>query len=263
MKKSRILSALLLCAALLLSVPVASARASAPVLPVRPEETDGPGTPVALSAKEQYEANIFLSNFSEQGFWAGKTTPFESSAATEAELFSFAHRWAKINRPAAIRYSESYECLSLEDVNAIVDRYFDRDTSLSPANGTDYSAALGMGRFDWDHVWFSGGWFYYPAADGESHPGFSVVTEKQLYPNNRSTLFFTVYELDLDIYWTYNGIPAEYYSLTPAEAAARAAKGEITPIGQGEAFCSPCTLEKQQRESYMLLRYTLYPSDVD
>ena len=267
MKQRQWLSILLLAALWTACLaPGGTALAGAPTLLVPPQAgaaNGGTGTPVSLTATQQYEANIFLSNFSEQGFASGTDGPFDTKAAGEAELFSFAHRWAKINRRSAISYSGSYEVMTLAAVNEILERYLEGDCALNPAEGTDYSAALGMGHFDWDHCWYSGGCFYYPAADGESYNCFTVVTEKLQYPSGLSTLCFTVYELDLSLYWEHNGIPAEYYRLTPAEAAQRAQKGEITPMRMGEALCSPWLLTAQNRESYRLLRYELYPLDMD
>ncbi len=224
--------------------------------------TEEQGAPVSLTPTQQYEANIFLSNFSEQSFWAGQSEPFESCAASEAALFDFAHSWAKINRRSAIGYSGSYEVMTREAVNDILERYLDRGATLKPADYTDYSVALGMGLYDWDRCWYYGGCFYYPAADGEGHPCFSVVTEKLQYPDKRCKLYFTVYELDWDIYWANDCVPADYYRLTPAEAAQLAQQGVLTPLRMGEATCSPLVLADSGRESYRLLSYWLYPLDI-
>ena len=218
--------------------------------------------PVSLTAQQQYEANIFLSNFSEQGFCEYGAESFDAAEASDAQLFAFAHLWAKINRRAAIGYSGSYETMSLDAVNSIVNRYIWREGLLQPAEGTNYSAELGMGHYDWDRCWYSGGYFYYPAADGESFNRFTVVEEAERYPDGRCLLRFTVYELDLQRYWDNNGIPSEYYWLTPFGAAQRAAWGEITPMRMGEALCMP-RVQQDGRQTYALVRYTIYPLDVD
>lgn len=239
----------------------APAPTEEPVIPVEESagpveepaaQTEEPGLPLTLTAEEQYEANIFLSNFSEQGF---PSYPVAPDADKEAQLFRFAHLWAKINRRSAISYDGAFEVMSLESVNDILGRYFGE--GISPADGTEYSAALGMGHFDWDRCWYAGGLFYYPAADGEAYNRFTVVDSAEALTGSRTRFRFTIYELDLDRYWDSGVIPGEYYRLTPEEAAQRAAAGEITPMRTGTAYALPCYLASSGRESYNLVSYTL------
>ena len=233
---------------------------SEPVPEPTPEIADE-GVPLAFTDTQQYEANIFLSNFSEQGFCSAPSARFDSADTSVARLFAFAHLWAKINRRSAIAYEGSYETMTRGDFIDIVDRYFDLDLVPEPTEGKDYSAELGMGNYDWDHCWYSGGRFYYPAADGESYTGFSVVNEARGLSDGHVLLSFTVYELDLQIYWDNNGIPGLYYRLSPGEAAQRAALGEITAMRTGRALCVPFRLEASGRESYRLVSYELDPLD--
>ena len=208
--------------------------------------------PLPLSAQRQYEANLFLSNFSEQGFGQrpGAGT-FVSSEASVAQLFS----WAKINKRSAISYEGNYEVMTREDYVDIVRRYFDLDAVPEPAEGADFSAEFGMGRYDWDHCWYENGRFYYPAADGESHTCFSVADSAETADGRYTRFRFTIYALDLQIYWDNNGIPDAYYHLTPSEAAARVAAGEISLVGTGTADAGTFYLESSGRQSWRLLRY--------
>lgn len=216
---------------------------------------DGAQEEWMLSDQEQYEANIFLSNFSEQGFsLRGEGWTAEAS---DAELFRFAHLWAKINRHELIGYENDFEIMDLDAVNLIVDRFF-LGRRLSPAEGTDYSADLGMGRFDWDRCFYRNGKFYYPAADGESRNCFTVVDRAMSDANGHSTFFFTIYELDLDIYWRKGEIPGEYYRLRPEEAAQRAEAGEIHRVREGYAVCVTRTRPDNGRQGYSLLYYLVY-----
>ncbi len=237
------------------SAPAEPPASDPPAPEPTPMPTPEPGQPRSLSAEEQYEANIFLSNFSEQGFGLGRFAGFDSSEAGEAQLFSFAHLWAKINRHDAISYKDSYETMTLEDVNDILGRFF--ALTIQPEEGTDYSAELGIGNFDWNHCWYEGGVFYYPGADGESHTGFTVVDAAESLPGSRTRFRFTAYELNLDIYYDNLGIPQTYYRLTPEEAVQRMAAGEITPIYTGTAVCEPCYLAQSGRESYILDSYLI------
>ena len=213
---------------------------------------------LTLNDQEQYEANIFLSNFSEQNFYGrypGET--FEAEKASEAVLFHFAHLWAKINRQSAISYKDGYEAMTREAVNEITGRFFGQ--VLDPVSGTDYSEELGIGRFDWNHCWYADGLYYYPAADGESYNRFSVVTEAAELPGQLLRFRFTFYELDLDVYWDNLGIPDAYYWLSPEECRMPGA-AEITPVGTGTALCSRCQLMDSGRESYQLISYELDPA---
>ena len=179
---------------------------------------------------------------------------FDADDTSEAQLFSFAHLWAKINRHSAISYDGGYETMTRENVNEIVGRYF--GLGISPADGTDYSAALGMGNYDWDHCWYEGGVFYYPAADGEAYNHFTVVDSAEALSGSRTRFRFTVYELDLDRYWA-DGVANEYYRLTPAEAVQHMTAMEIVPVRTGVAVVLPCYLESSGRESYILVSYEL------
>ena len=234
-------------------IPAAPAE-EAPVQEPEAAPTEEPGQPISLSAEQQYEANIFLSNFSEQWFCEYPFDRFDADDTSEAQLFSFAHLWAKINRHSAISYDGGYETMTRENVNEIVGRYF--GLGISPADGTDYSAALGMGNYDWDHCWYEGGVFYYPAADGEAYNHFTVVDSAEALSGSRTRFRFTVYELDLDRYWA-DGVANEYYRLTPAEAVQHMTAMEIVPVRTGVAVVLPCYLESSGRESYILVSYEL------
>ena len=235
--------------------PAPAAETPAPETPA-PEPTD-PGVLTALNGTQQYEANVFLSNFGEQGFaWSG---PFEAADAGVVQLFAFAHLWAKINSRSKIFYENNFEVMTRDDYTEIVKRYFALEQVPEPAEGEDFSEAFGMGNFDWDRSWYAGGRFYFPAADGESHTGFCVADEAYKLPDGNWRFRFTVYELDLDIYWDNNGIPGAYYRLTPAEAAQREAKGEISVRYAGTALCEPYRIASSGRDSYRLVRYERDP----
>ena len=198
-----------------------------------PAET---GDPFTLSETQQYAANLSLSNFSEQWFCEiGTFDHYDSADTSIAQLFSFAHLWAKINRPTELDYPED----------------------LQPIEGEDYSAALGIGTFDWNHCWYENGRFYYPAGDGESYNRFTVVDEAYRINDGTCRFRFTIYELDLDIYFDELGIPSKYYHLTPAEAAQLAANGTITAVHTGTAVCSPIYWQSSGREMYLLEYYEL------
>ena len=122
-----------------------------------PAET---GDPFTLSETQQYAANLSLSNFSEQWFCEiGTFDHYDSADTSIAQLFSFAHLWAKINRPTELEYRDSYETMTRETFFEIIGPRIAYPEDLQPIEGEDYSAALGIGTFDWNHCWYENGSF--------------------------------------------------------------------------------------------------------
>ena len=228
-------------------------------LTATPTET---GDPFTLSEAQQYAANLSLSNFSEQWFCEiGTFDHYDSADTSIAQLFSFAHLWAKINRPTEMEYRGSYETMTRETFFEIIGPRIAYPADLQPIEGEDYSAALGIGTFDWNHCWYENGRFYYPAGDGESYNRFTVVDDAYRLNDGTCRFRFTIYELDLDIYFDELGIPSKYYHLTPAEAAQLAANGTITAVHTGTAVCSPIYWQSSGREMYLLEYYELDHTD--
>ena len=224
-----------------------------------PTET---GDPFTLSETQQYAANLSLSNFSEQWFCEiGTFDHYDPADTSIAQLFSFAHLWSKINRPTEMEYRDGYETMTRETFFEIIGPRIAYPEDLQPIEGEDYSAALGIGTFDWNHCWYENGRFYYPAGDGESYNRFTVVDEAYKLQDGTCRFRFTIYELDLDIYFDELGIPSKYYHLTPAEAAQLAANGTITAVHTGTAVCSPIYWQSSAREMYQLAYYALDHTD--
>ena len=223
--------------------------------PASDETPKTPGT-LSLTDKQRYEANIFLSNFSEQGFCEYGSRSFNAADATDAQVYSFAHLWAKINRNRAIGYKNEYETMTLDLVNEIAGRYLELGRKLNPADGTDYSKELGMGNYDWDRVWFEDGLFFFPAADGEIHTGFTVVREARSLLGGLVSFDFDTYDMDIDSYFDKDGIPKDYYYMTSEDARQLASTGEISRRGSGKAVCAPKTLDNG-RETYGLISYSI------
>ena len=228
-------------------------------LTANPTET---GDPFTLPETQQYAANLSLSNFSEQWFCEiGSFDHYDSADTSIAQLFSFAHLWSKINRPTEMEYRDGYETMTRETFFEIIGPRIAYPEDLQPVEGEDYSAALGIGTFDWNHCWYENGRFYYPAGDGESYNRFTVVDEAYKLQDGTCRFRFTIYELDLDIYFDELGIPSKYYHLTPAEAAQLAANGTITAVHTGTAVCSPLYWQSSGREMYLLEYYELDHTD--
>ena len=194
---------------------------------------------ISMSPDQQYEANIFLSNFAEQFF--GDYSEFEESAATKA--VHFAHIWSKLNDHDSIRYKQqngsSYEVLTLEQIRAVIDRYFYLPVSDS---------ALEKGLLYPEHSFYQNGEFWFEAADGESYNRFAVADRLTLLSDETYEISFTVYEVDLMEYFD-QGVSSDYYHLTSQEAAGAG----FTRIASGTALALPHSY--RDRATYQLLEY--------
>ena len=211
-----------------------------------------------LSDTQQYAANLSLSNFSEQWFCESRAFDHYDAANTSiAQLYMFARLWNKINRPTEIEYKDGYETMTRETFFEIIGPRIDYPNELELVEGEDFSDAFGIGNFDWNRSWYENGRFYYPAGDGESYNRFTVVEEAYKLHDGSYRFRFTIYELDLDIYWDEQGVPPKYYHLTPAEAEKYAAEGTITAVRKGTAVCSPIYWESSGKEMYLLEYYEL------
>ena len=101
-------------------------------LSANPTET---GDPYPLSETQQYAANLSLSNFSEQWFCEmGTFDHYDPADTSIAQLFSFAHLWAKINRPTEMEYIDGYETMTRETFFEIIGprRRWSTETGMRP-----------------------------------------------------------------------------------------------------------------------------------
>lgn len=191
-----------------------------------------------LDADSQYWANIFVSDFVEQGKY-----DFPTDGGSDFELASFAHMFCKINRRDALRFDGNYDSFSLDTVNEICRRFFGRE--IHPSDGVLYENQWGM---QWT---YENGTFRFPSGDGESYNRFAVVDSYLRRAGGNVTLGYTVYELDLDEYWK-SGMDSALYHMDPAKAEAAAAAGRITRVGSGTAEVLP--IEQSGHDGYYLYR---------
>lgn len=218
------------------------------------EDDDGLGsglsflTPVEfieLDAEKQYEANIFLSNFAEQGiniyFYDLSTSRVLPS------LVDFAHNWYKINDYGAISYGELddtvYEILSAEQILAVIHRYISLPLTTE---------AFEYYYYPQEHSFYQDGSFFFDPADGEAYNRIAVADSLSLLDDGRYCLTFTEYEIDLDAYFSFDdGIPRSYYELDPFNASQHQM---LTRIADGYAIVEP--YQYSGRSTYQLYEYT-------
>lgn len=259
MYKLRRACALALCMCALFSL-CACGRTSAPPAAqspviIVPQPGDVPsqtaaesGEPLQLSASEQYELNIFLSSFAEQRF--------EGFGDFDADLYSlvdFMHLYCKINSSSSIEYRKlpngrTYESISLENANRVFERFFGRSAGVSDVSGYAKTA------YDGDIVYsmYYDGSFCFEPADGESYNRIAVAESVTARSDSGYNVSFTVYELDIGRYFDENGVNPSYYSLSPADAAA---KEELKPLQHGSAVVYPCT--DAGRSTFRITSYSI------
>lgn len=196
----------------------------------------------SLDANRQYWANIFISDFIEQGKFR-----FPTDSGSDYELASFAHMFCKINRHDALRFDGNYDSFTLDTVNEVCRRFFGRE--IHPANGVLYENQAGL---QWT---YENEMFRFPSGDGESYNTFAVVNSYLRLPDD-VILGYNVYELDLDEYWE-KGMDSALYRMTPAQAQAAESSGRIKRIGYGWAEAIP--IEQNGHDGYFLQRMQTTP----
>jgi len=200
-----------------------------------------------LDGAKQYEANIFLSNFAEQG--ANLYFYDLDMSQILPSLVRFAHIWCKINDRNAITYGQvdgvTYEILTFDRFRSVIGRF-------TPLNVTEESVEYSYPPQE--HSFYRDGCFYFEAADGESHNCIAVADSLSRLEDGRYCLTFTEYEIDLDAYYSFEaGIPRSYYELTPFEASQHQ---YLTRIADGYAIVTP--YQYNGRNTYQLVEYTTW-----
>ena len=156
-----------------------------------------------LSGASLYWANIFVSDFIEQG-----VSTFPRDGGSDFELAHFVRLFCKINRQSAIRYIDGYETVGLDTVNELCRHFFGRE--IYPSDSAQTSEL-------WHMEWRpETGRFYAPAADGEAYNAFAVVRDCLQLPGGSVRLRYDVYTLNLDEYWQ-SGMDGALYYLSAAE----------------------------------------------
>ena len=218
--------------------------ATAVAQPEPTEEAPGAASGTGLSLQEQYKLNLFLSNFSEQ--WFGDC---DCAAAPLDQLLRFAYLHTKINQNSEIQHvsdgTGDYYTISLDLARSKLLRFFNR-TLEEPGEGTVYPLDSNRSFF------YSGGSFYFPAADGESYSCLSVADSLRSLGDGTYAVTFRIYSVDE---FSMGGAMVEdksYYYLNAQGAATQAG---LTYCGSGTAVVRP--YNKDGIDSYQLISYQL------
>jgi len=193
----------------------------------------------SFDASDWYSINVFLSNFSEQGF--GTLDSNDSYA-----LVKFAYLHNKINNPSSLAYDADSYCyiMTAEVTDQTLYRFFGHTIAHDTHSKTypgGYTDTIDFGAYG----------YYFPAASGEFYGYLSIASE--MYDNGDGTylVYFDVYELDWDTYNNY-GISSDYYYLSSAEAATN---GALKYCYSGSA--QVCDYDGGSYTSYQVLSYNV------
>ena len=213
------------------------------------------GTEIEITPELQYRLNLFLSNFSEQDYRG-------NGNYASAPWTHFALEWAKLNSPSRIELSDGRYRIDQSNINQILGIYFGSNLEESDFFSADQDNPWG-GYVECDDN--GKAWYYEPDADGEMYRNnaFTVVSDIQdlggTYKNNSFyRVEFTVYRMNTDDYDAH-GIGEKQYSLSAAEAAELAEKGELYAAYTGMAFLDRWNNNKDTDEYWLWSYYV--PSD--
>ena len=202
-------------------------------------------TPITLSEDEQYEINIFLSNFSEQGFnmyneveKVAITEDFHVDHANVNQLVQFAFEMFDINIWNELTFLDGGNSMALtfDQVSDKVNRYFALE--LTPED----VAACGYAT--------EGNYVKKPYAVGDSHPEFTIVNEMLDQGDGTYLANFKIYILEESS--TSGNMVADksVYDMTEAEASTAAG---VSYYADGSAVVQP--YQVNGKDSYQLIAY--------
>lgn len=209
-------------------------------------------TLIELTENEQYEINIFLSNFAEQSVYDDEYVhKFDVENIDINSWVGFAHLYTKLNTTYKFSYLKDdnrqytyYVGMTLDQFNIVTDRFF----------GITFTDDQIKEKYnDNDYGFYTDENFYEVAADGEAYNRFAVCDEMSKGNGNEYFAKFSVYELDIMEYWDSNGSVSKNYYYMDGETASHDDK--LKKIAEGEAIVVP--YEYKSRNSYRLKKYSV------
>lgn len=208
--------------------PTAAPTEAPTTAPTEAPTVPAQGNVIPLTDTIRQRINVFLSNFSEQGF--------DHYPADNYNLLQFGYMYCKINRSEKLGTTDSTYYVKKTDMDTFLKDFFGK---TAPGQGYD-----GYGPYD--SIIFENNAYHFPAADGECVDYLSIVSE--MTKNSNGT-----YDVEFDIYLAEEGTQSSYYKLT-AEQAAKS--GKLQWCGSGSAIVRDYT-RSTGKVSYQLIRYEL------
>lgn len=222
-------------------------KAGAAETEVRETEKINVPEPMDLTEDERYEINIFLSNFSEQGFNIYNelsqemiTKPFRVHDAEVDQLVQFAFNMYGINihNELTIMDNGNVQALTFDQVSEKVNRYFALALTPEDVAGCGYD--------------ISGNYVCKPYAIGESHPEFTIINEMIDNGDGTYSVRFKIYVLEESATGGNMVEDKSVYSMTDDQARAR---NGVTYDSQGTALVQ--AYQANGKNSYQLISYCL------
>lgn len=176
--------------------------------------------------EETYQINVFLSNFSEQGFM--------SYPCDDGSLISFGYSYAKVNNRNVVGVDGYEYYIYKENMDSILKRFFGHTVSFT--EGTN---------FQWFR--YENGAYRFPAADGESYSYCSVATSMVSNGDGTYTVAFDVYA-----HVSPHESMSQFYYMTPAQIAGNS---QVNYLYSGTAVVRDY-IRSNGAESYQLISYS-------
>ena len=205
-------------------------------MPSLDDRNEPQGKIVELSSKEQQKINLFLSNFAEQ-----RMTHYDFDSSDVDELSYYAYNWSVINKPSNVKIEGDYYKIGFDTIKSLAKKYFGRDISDDIMYSYPWKDAYGG--------FAKNGWYYIPAADGESYALLAIADTVRELEKDVYIVDFSVYELDIDEYRDNNdSVPKKFYTLSPTQASSAS---DLTLSSTGRAVIT------RSDNSYILENYSL------
>lgn len=199
--------------------------------------------PVVMDKNTQYQVNVFLSNFSEQGF-----KDFDLQQMEYDRMIAFIRIYCKVNQQDLVQPHGGEELVARADVDALLNRFF--GLKYNPAEGEEFWPLYS------DYFYYYQDDYHFKAADGESYNKFTVVYGLTFNADGTYTADFQVYEVGLEEYWNVPGVDSAYYYMTTEEVSDMVWAERVTPIQSGTAILRP--YDYNGRATYQLLKYEVW-----
>lgn len=155
-----------------------------------------------MSDEKRMNVNLFLSNLSEASY-----NPASDYYGENEKMIAFAYSHAKVNWRKILVHDGNDVGLSAGNVDTILERFFGRTVPHETPK-------------DSKHWTYRNGYFFVPAADGESYPFFTVVTNMTKRSDGNYDVDFNIYR-DPEIGGGSIITDKSVYYLTDNQAAAR------------------------------------------
>ena len=202
-------------------------ESSADTTPSQSEEpTEADSGKTYLEGDSQTYANTFITNFVEQDFFCGADAgKFNVETAPVMDVLPFVYYHVKINDYKAFSNDKKGECsyvtLSVDKCRDILGKYMMYNLSEDDCKELpEPYEEIGDGHNWYWGPFYADGKIWFESGDGEAYNDIGVVDYVKSEEDGNMTLFFTIYEIDFDVYneLTMEQVK-EYYKISPAKAA--------------------------------------------